>query len=85
MPLLLEDRSTEIEDDLEAMFAGPSRMKHYFPLDQIEMNFLYGTSMKALCGYVKNGPQQDPFGLPLCEACRDIYKNLTKNTDGPTE
>lgn len=37
--------------------------------------YIYGTPIEALCGYTWV-PSRDPKRLPICEKCKEEFKNL---------
>lgn len=49
---------------------------HYFPKRLIGDSIVFGTPIKALCGYVAV-PYQNPDGRPTCVKCHEIW--LTKS------
>ena len=72
MTLLLEEAPLIVTETTESNES--SKVRHYFSREDIDANFLTGSPMIALCGYVLF-QQQDPAGLPVCQECEDIFKN----------
>lgn len=52
------------------------KVAHYFHKMQLDDFLLEGKPMVALCGYVKEGQQLDPKGLPVCAACTEFLNNI---------
>jgi hypothetical protein len=60
------------------------RFAHYAPKDKIVEASVMGTPITALCGKVWV-PSRDPKRYPVCPECKDIYDNVLRDGDEPTE
>lgn len=51
----------------------PDKVAHLIPKRRWAEGYVGGQPIQALCGKVWV-PTRDPQNLPLCEQCRDIYR-----------
>jgi hypothetical protein len=54
---------------------GHDRFAHYFRKSDIELAYLEGQAIRALCGKV-DVPLKDPNKYPVCPECRKIFDSL---------
>jgi Protein of unknown function (DUF3039) len=51
------------------------RVAHIAPADKVTEAYITGVAIEALCGQ-KFVPSKDPKGLPVCQACKDIFEGF---------
>lgn len=51
------------------------RVAHIAPADKVTEAYITGVPIEALCG-ARFVPSKDPKGLPVCQACKDIYEGF---------
>ena len=70
----MSDTRTTIDPQL----GDPSldeRVAHIAPASKVTEAYITGVAIEALCG-AKFVPSKDPKGLPVCQACKDIFEGF---------
>lgn len=71
-----EETIFELDKALDEVTGEPPTHRHFFTKEELEYNKAFGTTMKALCGYVKEGTARQLPHLPVCPKCKEIYESL---------
>jgi hypothetical protein len=69
---------TETRTTIDPQVGDPSldeRVAHIAEADKITEAYITGIPIEALCG-ATFVPSKDPKGLPVCQACKEIYEGF---------